>query len=44
MAAAIGAGPCPLVTCVVPAGRVITRDEHGGGGRAAAAGPGTRPG
>jgi hypothetical protein len=24
------------------AGRVITRDEHGGGGRAAAAGPGTR--
>ena len=33
--------------CVVPAtagaGRVITRDEHGGG-RAAAAGPGTRLG
>ena len=26
------------------AGRVITHDEHGGGGRAAAAGPGTRPG
>ena len=26
------------------AGRVIPRDERGGGGRAAAAGPGTRPG
>jgi len=40
-------GPCPLVSLRCPghggAGRVITRDEHGGG-RAAAAGPGTRLG
>jgi hypothetical protein len=40
-----GGGPCPLVSLRCPcrggAGRVITRDEHGGDVRAAAAWPGT---
>jgi hypothetical protein len=43
-----GAGPCPLASPRCPgragAGRVITRGEHRGGGRAAAAGPGARRG